>query len=992
MGNIRGGAFPGLLNQPTGQTINGSLLFNGPQYLTRTPGTAGNRKSWTFSAWVKRWNSVNDANSYSTIFGANSDGMELMISNSGVFNFYDYSGGAYQYRLVTSRVLRDPTAWFHVVAVADTTNSTAGDRWRLYINGTRVTNFSTETYGSQNYDSGVNSTGLHVLGRYGSGADTVRKAEIYLTNTHLIDGSSLDPSYFGFTDPLTNTWRPKKYTGTFGTNGFFLPMDNQDNFEKDKSGNGNDFTKNNFSGTFNDPDVFKDSPSGAVFGGRAQTGITTTSSAPANYATLNPLNVNDMDGTASVLVYDGNLTMRNERNTYFGTALSTLSMTSGKYYCEGTVDSNDATTLLCGILKIDPLESRWNTDDEQIGYFNNGYGYRSNNGNKENNLSNSSYGNSYGDGDTIGIALDLDAKTISFYKNGTNQGVAYSGIPAGQYAFGFSCSETNNKWKANFGQKPFKYAPPQGFLPLNSATVRPNTVVPRPDQYVGISTWSGNNVDGRLIETSFEPDFVWQKRRDGSSNHNLYDTIRGAGKRLSSDSDGKEENQANPFLKTFEKNGFTVYNDADINGSSGTHVAWCWKAGGSKNTFNVDDVGYASAGDIDMGVGDLNSVSYNKSQTWTNQISGTQNSSYPFSNMFNADGEATHAYPANGTTATFTPSPSFSNAKTVKVWYYAPTINADTFQLNGVNVGDQMTTTGGTLTKTFNVDGFTSWSWSKGVGGDDSGMLRIDVDDVQLVDNGVSTSDVPSIAPSGCSVGTKQGFSIVKFASGSSGTKTLPHGLSESPSFILLKTTGATSDWSVYHKDLGATDKYLVLNTTAANASASNIWGAGAFPFQTSRVFGIKSGTTCAASQDVIAYLWHDVPGLQKFGTYTGNTSGDGPFVELGFRPSIIWMKNISNGSNRHWCVVDATRTKNNKSASAEVLFLDDSQVESYANNNYGQFGTKPCVDILSNGFKLRESNTSGVWTQVNNDHDYIYCAWAEAPVSNLFGGQSNAR
>ena len=116
-----------------------------------------------------------------------------------------------------------------------------------------------------------------------------------------------------------------------------------------------------------------------------------------------------------------------------------------------------------------------------------------------------------------------------------------------------------------------------------------------------------------------------------------------------------------------------------------------WKAGGNKNTFNVDDVGYASAGDIDMGVGDFNSVSYNKSQTWTSQISGTQNSSYPFSNMFNGDNEATHAYPANGTTATFTPSPSFSNAKTVKVWYYAPTINSNTFKLNGVNVGDQMT-------------------------------------------------------------------------------------------------------------------------------------------------------------------------------------------------------------------------------------------------------------------------------------------------------------
>ena len=141
-----------------------------------------------------------------------------------------------------------------------------------------------------------------------------------------------------------------------------------------------------------------------------------------------------------------------------------------------------------------------------------------------------------------------------------------------------------------------------------------------------------------------------------------------------------------------------------------------------------------------------------------------------------------------------------------------------------------------------------------------------------------------------------------------------------------------------------------------------------------------------------ISYIWHDVPGLQKFGSYEGNQSADGSFVELGFQPAIIWLKNADDGTNRHWCVVDATRTKINKSASAEVLFLDDSRVESYANNNYGQFGTKPCVDILSNGFKVREGDTSGVYTQTNRSNTIIYCAWAEAPSFNLYGAQSNAR
>ena len=102
-------------------------------------------------------------------------------------------------------------------------------------------------------------------------------------------------------------------------------------------------------------------------------------------------------------------------------------------------------------------------------------------------------------------------------------------------------------------------------------------------------------------------------------------------------------------------------------------------------------------------------------------------------------------------------------------------------------------------------------------------------------------------------------------------------------------------------------------------------------------------------------------------------------------------MKNISDGSNGIGVLWTSNKSTYNKGAQ-ELLFLDDSQVESYSNNNYGQFGSKPCLDILSNGFKLREPNTNAVYTQVNNTHNYIYCAWAEAPSTNLYGAQSNAR
>ena len=117
------------------QVINGSMLFTGDNYLTRTPGGATNRKTWTFSAWVKRWAALDVSSNFSTIFGANSDGMELYFHDDGTLSFYDYSGGGYQARLVTTERFRDPTGWYHIVAVSDTTDALDSFRWRLYVNG-----------------------------------------------------------------------------------------------------------------------------------------------------------------------------------------------------------------------------------------------------------------------------------------------------------------------------------------------------------------------------------------------------------------------------------------------------------------------------------------------------------------------------------------------------------------------------------------------------------------------------------------------------------------------------------------------------------------------------------------------------------------------------------------------------------------------------------------------------------------------------------------
>ena len=707
------------------------------------------------------------------------------------------------------------------------------------------------------------------------------------------------------------------------------------------------------------------------------TDINTVRGQETAYPTLNPL-----DMRASTVLSNGNLTVTGAGAAWY-LARSTQFLTTGKYYWEykwggSVVDGSNGYQM-----GLKTPTSTLTAAAEQAGSYAFQYTSIYLTAGSLNTVVISP--GSITPGDCVMFAYDADAGLMWFGVNGkwndganpaTGSNSDWTSLPTTGLAPFAGVYGTAIKIDINFGQKPFKYAPPDGFQPINDANVRPETVIARPDQFVGLTTYTGNG-SARSINVGLEPDLVWIKSRSGAYVHYLVDTVRGAQKRLSSDSTNAEATNAQS-LTTFNIDGFSLGNEQAVNENTDTFVSWCWKAGGNKNTFNVDDVGYASASDVNMAVGDLNSVTFDKSQTWSGQVSGTQDGTYPFTNMFNADGEATHSYPANGTTATFTPSPSFSNAKTVKVWYYGPTINANTFKLNGVNVGDQMPTTSGTLTKTFNVDGFTSWSWSKGVGGDGAGMLRIDVDGVQLVDSGVTTPDAPSIANAGASVGTKQGFSIIKFTNTSSNS-TQSHGLTQKPDFIIWKKTSGTSHWPIYHSSLGAT-KYMYLNLTNAAATGSEFWN-NTEPTD-SLVTTKGEPNSMGSAGDTIMYLWHDVPGLQKFGSYSGNSNADGVFVECGFRPAILMIKNT--GTTTNWVIVDSKRDTFNPLT--QKLYADYAGVENVS-NPAGDGAAYNNIDFVSNGFKLRSNNS---WT--NTGYSYIYMAWAEAPTVNLYGGGASAR
>ena len=251
-----------------GKDIVRSLRFNSgdSHRLTRTIGSTSNRRTYTYSWWMKR--TMQSAEQYVWFVGSSSSTPYLdarFEANSHELQIQDYTPSR-PIRFITNRRFRDCTSWYHFVFAVDTTQSTASNRAKLYVNGVQETSFSTETYPDQNYDSSANVSGyIQVWGT--NKAATSNDLDGYLAEVHFVDGQQLTPSSFGYTDFQTDIWRPKKYEGTHGTTGFYLDFNDNSaatatTIGKDRSGNANDFTPTNISvstGVGNDSTL--DSPS-----------------------------------------------------------------------------------------------------------------------------------------------------------------------------------------------------------------------------------------------------------------------------------------------------------------------------------------------------------------------------------------------------------------------------------------------------------------------------------------------------------------------------------------------------------------------------------------------------------------------------------------------------------------------------------------------------------------------------------------------------------
>ena len=569
--------------------IQRSLRFSSADsaYLSRTVSTTSNRKTFTFSCWVKRTKRTGSA---LVLMGSNlTSGI-----NQTAFGFGDVDNTIYIRARnggdgagVTTRQFRDSTAWMHLSYVVDTpqTESQAA-RTKLYVNGVEESvTYNNNHLVNSNLNINLDGTVMEIGALWYNASHVTNRGEFYLAEVNFVDGQALDPSYFGFTDPVTSIWMPKRYEGTYGTNGFYLDFSDNSSTAAlgiDRSPNGNDFTVNNFSVTAGEGnDSLEDTPT-------------------SNFSTMNALHP-----SPSVTWANGNLDLSGSSATaYAQNNISTFGVSSGKWYAEVKYTFGGTNNAYVGV-----CPTKYSASTNMTGTVTDAAVLRMSN---ETYIEGSDTANIFpsgiSSGDTIGIALDMDNQKVWFSLQGTyaNSGdpatgtnAIFSGITAGE-TMTICGRPLNSTLNFNFGQRPFSYTPPSGFKALESRNLPPNVPLTlRPQKNFDTLLYTGNDSSDRNIEgLEFKPDLVWIKNRDQTDGHQWVDSVRGANKTLFSNSTvGEELNNSNGHVNYFTSRGFNVDAGAggDVNENNEDYVAWSWKAGGSSNTFNIDGVGYATA-------------------------------------------------------------------------------------------------------------------------------------------------------------------------------------------------------------------------------------------------------------------------------------------------------------------------------------------------------------------------------------------------------------
>ena len=466
-----------------GYEIDNSLRFNdgdSPK-LTFTPSGAGNRRTFTLSVWFK----LAAGTTGERVLLAADDGtgdnnnFDYFALNPGdKLIMYGYEGGSENQSIITTQLLRDPSAWYHFVVAVDTTQGTAANRVKFYLNGSQITAFDTANYPSQNFQTRINNNNAQRISSYPD--QDVSYFDGYMAEYHLVDGSAKAPSDFGETDD-NGVWIPKAYTGSYGTNGFYLEFketgggQNSSGIGADTSGNDHHWAVTNFAAT----DVTTDTPTN-------------------NFCTFSPLQLT----TGAVVLSEGNTLITMDGAANYSGQHGTIGVSNGKWYWE--MKAIDSSVVMIGALTLNSTPRGDNTSDGSgngMYYYYANTHYQSNETTiRRSNAGNGSLGNSavsggsnsvsnLSDNDIVQIALDMDNNKIYFGLNGTfvnssnpadgtnsftlhtdvsNPVSPYAGADGGQVSANFgnpSFAISSGNADAN-GYGNFEFAVPSGYYSL----------------------------------------------------------------------------------------------------------------------------------------------------------------------------------------------------------------------------------------------------------------------------------------------------------------------------------------------------------------------------------------------------------------------------------------------------------------------------------------------------------------------------------------------
>ena len=951
----------------------GTADVNNGSNFEHTYSSAGNRKTFTISVWVKKCftpGNIGDGDDQYSIFSTGGGGSgaangNLLFYNNDNLYFVSQPQPSPNARFITNRKFRDPSAWYHIVVAVDTTQATQSNRVKIYINGIQETSFSTETYPSQNDDLQFNQAVRHRVGSNSLGSNlnsTYGNFNGYLADFNFIDGLQLTPESFGKTKVTTGQWIPIDTAGlTFGSNGFRLEF--KDNsattattLGKDTSGNSNNFTPNNASVTAGkEDDSMFDTPTN-------------------NFPTLSQV---DRTYTTGVKLTQGNLKWQYNYKPASKTVRATMALPStGKIYMEWENEqgSGQPGRMSWGLVRY---ASQGQTYDYQaynhVDYINISYGGSTWNGTTHLNPPGSGWPSfTFYTGERAALAIDCSngkwwlGKVASngsttWYANdggtdgdpagGTNESAtlpnfttATEWMPFVGWHDGGAASSTTFYANINFGNHSFLGTIPTGFEKLSSKVLDEPTIK-LPNKHFDLLLYTGTDTAASRTITglNFSPDWVWQKRRNGTNWNTLHDTVRGVGKTLySNDTSLDTTNNQYGYISAFTSDGFTwspgSTNNSDGNHTGGTYVSWCW-----------------NAGDTD-------------SATYTVKVVSDSGNKYRFNDFGTS---AVTLDLAEGGTYTFDQSDSSMSSHPMKL---STTANGTHGGGSSYNTGVTYQLDGSSVTESAFVSGFSSASSRKliitvaasaptlyyychyhsGMGG------------AVNTNSTLGSSNFDGTIQATVKANTTAGFSIITYTGNGSNGSSVGHGLGVTPDAVIIKRRDSTGNW-IFESPHTYNGKGMYLNFNNGSDSAGADTTSRSSTLVTFDNSSDSNRRVNHSGDNYVMYCFSNVSQYSKIGKYVGNGDNNGTFVFTDFKVKFLLIKKTNTSES--WILADTKRNSQSgrESPADSYLLVDSNNAES----------TGIIYDMLSNGFKFKSTsqNTSG--------HTYLYYAIGESPFKN---------